>query len=208
MDASGRGPVRPGWEQLAHGRPATAGRWEHLFADLEGLVEREDRAEFDAEMADRVRVESGRIRLVDRFRAAVGHRVTLGLLAQHMATGVVRDVGPDWLLLAESQAREVLVPLSAVGTVRGLGDLSAVPGSEGRVLAKLDLRYALRRLARDRVALTAILATGAAVHGTCDRVGADFVEIAEHAAGEPRRPRAVREVTAVPIGALVLMRPS
>lgn len=198
MDALGGEPVRP---QRGRG-----GRWERLFADLEAMAARDDQAELDAEVADRTRGELGRIRLADRLRAAHGHEVAVMLATQQSLSGAVREVGPDWLLLAESAANEVLVPLDAVCGVRGLGDVSAYPGSEGRVGAKLDLRYALRRLARDRAPLTAVLTSGAALHGTCDRVGVDFIELAEHAPDEPRRARAVRRVSAVPLGALVLVR--
>jgi hypothetical protein len=192
-----RGHVPPG--------PA-AGRWERLFADLEAVAEYDGRAELAAEIADRTRGEVGRFRLTDRLRATVGHEVSLVLRTDQPAVGIVREVGPDWVLLAEHQAREVLVPLAAVCQVLGLGDLSAQPVSEGRVAAKLDLRYALRRLARDRAPLTVTVLDGGVLHGTCDRVGADFVEFAEHAPGEPRRAVAVRRVTTVPIGALLLVR--
>jgi hypothetical protein len=119
---------------------------------------------------------------------------------------VLREVGPDWLLLAEQVGSEVLVPLAAVGAIHGLGAHSAQPGSEGKVGARLDLRYALRRLARDRAPLGATLAHGGVLTGTLDRVGADFVELAEHAPDERRRAGAVRRVSTIPITALVLLR--
>jgi hypothetical protein len=42
--------------------------------------------------------------------------------------------------------------------------------------------------------------------GTIDRVGADFIEVAVHAAWEPRRASAVRLVALVPLTAIVLVR--
>jgi len=49
--------------------------------------------------------------------------------------------------------------------------------------------------------------TGSAeVIGTIDRVGADFIEVAVHAAWEPRRAAAVRSVALVPLDAIVLVR--
>lgn len=181
-------------------------RWERLFADLEASAAEDDRAELAAEVADRTRGELGRVRLADRLRAAIGHEVRLALVGGQSAAGTVREVGPDWLLLAETPARVALVPLAAVVAVRGLGAHSAAAGSEGRVGAKLGLRYALRRLARDRVPLSMLLVGGTVLAGTCDRVGADFLELAEHPPGEPRRANAVREVSAVPFTALVLAR--
>jgi len=46
----------------------------------------------------------------------------------------------------------------------------------------------------------------AEVIGTIDRVGADFIEVAVHAAWEPRRAAAVRSVALVPLDAIVLVR--
>jgi hypothetical protein len=50
------------------------------------------------------------------------------------------------------------------------------------------------------------LTDGRTVIGTLDRVGADFVELAEHAAGEPRRAAEVRDVLLLPVQAIVLVR--
>lgn len=187
----------PEWER---------GRWQRLFADLEAAAEAGDHVDFTAEVADRTRGEAARLRLTDRLRAATGHRLAVELQGGQSITAVLRDVGPDWALLAEPPAREMLVPFAAICGVRGLGAHSAYPGSEGAVGARLDLRYALRRLARDRASVVVVLASGGTLHGTCDRVGADFLELAEHASGEPRRMAAVRRVSAVPIARLVLVR--
>jgi hypothetical protein len=182
------------------------GRWERLFADLDGTVAAAERAELAAEIADRTRGQEAQLRLADRLRAAVGHSVSLILPAEVSITGAVREVGPDWALVAESPAREALVPLAAVRVARGLGVLSATPGGEGRVAARLDLRYALRRLARDRAPLAVTVLDGGVLIGTVDRVGADFLELAEHGAGDRRRAGAVRRVGTVPLAALVLAR--
>jgi hypothetical protein len=184
------------------------GRWHRLFADLEAEADAAERASLRAEVADRTRAEVGRLRLHDRLRAAVGDSLHCHLLGAGAVVGILRDVGPDWLLLTEPTGAEVLVPLGAVGAVTGLGPRSAPPGSEGLVAARLDLRYALRRLVRERAPVTVLLTDGTALAGTLDRVGADFVEIAEHPAGEARRLRAVRQVRAVPFRALGLLRSS
>jgi hypothetical protein len=194
--------------------PRPPGRWERLFADLDAVLAEEERAELAAEVADRTRAEFGRIRLVDRFRGAVGAHVGLRLAAGAQADGIVREVGADWLLLAggppfgaaEAARADVLVPLHAVRAVAGLGRWSAEPGSEGRVAARLDLPYVLRRLTRDRAAVSVTLTSGDVLTGTCDRVGADFVELAEHSPGDVRRPVSVRGCRVIPIPALALLR--
>jgi hypothetical protein len=51
-----------------------------------------------------------------------------------------------------------------------------------------------------------VLRDGGLVSGTLDRVGVDFVEVAEHPMGEPRRARAVQGARAVRIPAVALVR--
>jgi transcription termination factor Rho len=88
----------------------------------------------------------------------------------------------------------------------GVGVRSEVPGSEGAVEQRLDLRYALRRLVRDRAAVEVVLVDGTVVAGTFDRVAADHVDLAQHAPDEARRARAVRQVLLLPLSALALVR--
>lgn len=180
-------------------------RWDALFGDLESELAQADAADLRAEVADRTRREFGLLRIVDRLRPAGGHPVQLGLTAGWTVTGRLADTGADWLLVEEGPAA-VLVPVAQLLTVGGLGALSAAPGSEGRVAAALDLRHALRRLARDRAPVNVGLSDGSSVTGTLDRVGLDFVEVAEHPGGEPRRAGAVRQVRALLLPAIVFVR--
>jgi len=181
-------------------------RWDQLFEDLEARAGEYEAADFDAEVAERARGGVGQVRLVDRLRGAIAHPVEVRVVHGVVLRGRLDAVGADWLLLAEEPGRAALVPLTAVLSVAGLGAQSAAPGSEGRVGARLDLRYALRGLARERNQVQVVLADGSTVAGTIDRVGADFVEIAEHAQGEPRRAAAVRRVRTVPLAGLAAVR--
>jgi hypothetical protein len=70
----------------------------------------------------------------------------------------------------------------------------------------LDLRRALRALARDRAGVQVVLDDGGVLSGTLDRVGADYVELAEHPADLPRRSEAVQGVRAIVIGAVAVVR--
>ena len=180
--------------------------WEEAWAALESSWEEEDRAEFRAEVGDRARHEIAQLALLDRLRAACGLPVTLSVLGAGAVPGVLRDVGPDWLLLVDERARAVLVPRAALLAVAGLGRQSGAPGEGGWVAARLRLGHALRGLARSRVAVTVVLIDGSSATGTIDRVGSDFVELAEHAPGEPRRVAAVRSVRALPLPAIALVR--
>jgi len=120
----------------------------------------------------------------------------------------VHRVGPDWLLLRDDVGREAVVPLAALLGVRGLTRFSAAPGSGGVVASRLGLRHALRGIARDRSAVRLELVDGTSVDATIDRVGADFVEVAVHGAGEARRRQDVREVEVIPLAALAAVRRS
>lgn len=181
-------------------------RWEALFADLEAELEAAEAAALSGEVADRIRRETSRLRLADRLRAATGHRLVVAVAGGTAVTGRLDAVGPDWLLLAEATGRAALIPAAAVLSVTGLGRTTAEPGSEGTVGARLDLRYALRGLARGRAEAAVTLTDGTVVHGTLDRVGMDFVEVAEHPAGEPRRAAAIQAVRALPLPALAIVR--
>jgi hypothetical protein len=185
-------------------------RWEALFADLEMQWEAAEAAEFDAEVADRSRREVGYLRLVDRLRPAVGHPVRCAVVGggteRAAVTGRLTAIGPDWLLVEESVSQEVLIPMRSVLSVQGLGAASVQPGHEGPVAAKLDLRYILRRLVRDRSMCTLVFIDGSMLTGTPARVGDDFVEFVEHPGGEYRRARETRLLHTVPLTAIALVR--
>lgn len=181
-------------------------RWQQLFADLEARFEAEQEAAERAETASRARHEIGALRLADRLRGAAGAAVVLECRGAGPVAGVLVDVGVDWVLLADDQRRECLVASSAVRAVSGLSRRTALPEEEGLVRARLDLRRALRGLARDRAVLQLVLDDGAVLTGTIDRVGADYVELAEHAADLHRRAESVQGVRAVVIDAVALVR--
>ena len=181
-------------------------RWDDLFADLEAQADALDVASRAAELGERVRIEVSALGVAERLRAAVGAPVRLQLMTGSALSGTLARVGADWVLLDEGSGREAVVALAAVRSVGGLGRLSAVPGSEGAVAARLTLRTALRGIARDRSAVRLHLADGEVLDATLDRVGADFVEAARHAPGEPRRRHEVREVLLVPFAAIVAVR--
>jgi hypothetical protein len=182
-------------------------RWRALFDDLEGQLAAAAAAELDAEVAERTRTETGRVRAADRLAAALGSPVALTVDGAGAVRGVLADTGPDWLLLDEGAGREVLVALPAVLSVGGLARGTAVQ-AEGPVARALDLRRAVRGLARDRAGVVVVLRDGSLVSGTVDRVGADFIEVAEHPPGEARRAAAVRGVRLVALGAVALVRGS
>jgi hypothetical protein len=176
-------------------------RWEGLFADLEGQLDAEERRERDDEVAERTRRERALVTLPARLAAAVGGPVRLALMGGTALEGTLLDLGEDWVLVrAASEGREVLTPLAAVVSLRGLGAHSA-PARSAR---RFGLGYALRALSRDRATVAVALAGGGVpLLGTIDAVGADHLDLAEHAEELPRRRENVRAVATVPFAALV-----
>ena len=179
-------------------------RWQKLFADLEAQFAEAVAAGELAESASRTRSEAGSVLLDRRLGGSIGEEVRLRCRGAGTVSGVLDDVGPDWLLLTGEHGRELLVATAAVTLASGLVRRTAAPdGGSPRV--RTDLRRALRGLARDRSEVAVVLDDGGRLTGTLDRVGADHVELAEHPAGEPRRPSSVRAVHALPLGAIALV---
>lgn len=181
-------------------------RWQRLFADLQAEFDEAETAAERAEDASRRRVEAGAVRLADRLAGALGRPLTLRCSGAGDVTGHLVEVGTDWLLLTDESRREVLVATSTVRTVAGLGRATAPAEEPGPVHGRLDLRRALRGLARDRSVVQVVLDDGSSYVGTVDGVGADHVELAEHAADQPRRSAAVRGVRAISLPAVAVVR--
>jgi hypothetical protein len=181
-------------------------RLDALFEDLESQFDALQDSDLYGEVADRIRAEVGKITVLDRLRGAVGTDVRVELGNVQPVQGMLGRVGKDCLLLEAERYEEWLIPVTALTAVHRLG-----PWAEpavGAVAAKLGLAHLLRGIARDRSPVT-LFCTGADSHpvtGTIDRVGADFLEIAEHPLDAPRRRGEVYNVRLVPTAALVAVR--
>jgi hypothetical protein len=183
-------------------------RWDALFEDLESQFDAMLDADLYGEVADRIRAEVGRITLLDRLRGAVGTVVRVELGHGRPVHGELVRVGKDCLLIEAERTEEWLVRVDALTAVHRLGPW-AEP-AEGAVAGKLGLAHLLRGIARDRSPVT-VFCAGAGreeppVSGTIDRVGADFLEVAEHSLDAPRRRGEVYNVRLVPTAALIAVR--
>jgi hypothetical protein len=181
-------------------------RWDRLFDDLEAQLARSEHEEFAAEVSDRTRREIAQVHLLDRLRRAVGTPLDLTIDGAGAVHGVVRRVGQGWLLVEVASQPEAVVTGHAILAVRGLPVAAVEPGSIGVVESRLDFGHIMRGIARDRTQMTVVLRDGSSLFGTVDRVGADFVDLAEHALGEPRRVADVSGRRTVPYAAICVLR--
>lgn len=179
-------------------------RWNALFADLDQRFAAMSDADEDAELPDQVRVVYGATTVQQRFAGAEGADVTVDLCTGARLSGELARVGADWLLLRPVGPAEVVVALSAVVGADGLTARTGAPLSA--LQGRLDLRRALRALARDRSPVQLHDTAGRYTAGTVDRVGADHVELAVHPLDELRRAGQVRSVRLVPVAAIAAVR--
>lgn len=181
-------------------------RWDRLFDDLEAQLAHADAEEFAAEVSDRTRREVATVALLDRFRSAIGTRIELAVEGAGAVSGVVRRVGPGWLLVEPTAHPALVVTGHAVLAVRGLPLAASDPATLSAIDSRLDFAHVMRAVARDRAEVTLRLRDESSAVGTVDRVGADFLDLAEHAVGEPRRAATVRGLRTVTFGAISLVR--
>ena len=171
--------------------------WEGLFADLEAQFDAQERLELDAEVADRTRRERALVDLHSRLVGHVGRPLVVRLVTGARLEGQLEDVGDGWVLLGGA-----VLLLRAVDSWTGL---SQRPHDASRA-RRFAVGHVLRGLARDRAVVRVLDRSGGTVTGTIDRVGADHLDLAEHAPDEPRRTASVRSVRSIPFEALVCVR--
>ncbi|HYH76979.1 MAG TPA: hypothetical protein VD841_05700 [Arthrobacter sp.] len=182
-------------------------RWDALFNDLEAQFEEGDKLSVEAEIAERSRVEAAGAGVADRLRGSVGTLVKVHVESGAIFEGTLTYAGADAFVLNDKR-NQVLIPHSAVSRYAGLGRFSL--GEPSVVRSRIGLSNALRALARDRSELTVILrdtnVLESGVTGVIDRVGLDYIDLADVRPGESRRALQVRQVSTIPFSALAAIR--
>ena len=189
-------------------------RWDDLFDDLEGQLERE----LHSEAADlrlheeRQRLEklSLRTRLSNVARsAALGDPLRLRVVLVSGETLALRPttLGRDWLaadlLDAQNGRVQCVIPLSAIAGVllteeQSLISLAVESDATGKVIERVGFPFVLRDLCRRR--RTVDLDTrGGVLVGTIDRVARDHLDLAVHPLGTLRRASEVLHYRLVPL---------
>ncbi|MBX6370722.1 MAG: hypothetical protein IRZ02_00495 [Acidothermus sp.] len=181
-------------------------RWSRLFNDLEGQLAAAQEAADAAEAADRVRAEVLQIRLIDRLWGSIGRSIRLRLGPGDTLAGRLVTAGEGWVLLEEGD-RETLVFLPRVQAIDGLDPRTAASAEVmGPLAARVGPGHTLRRMLRDRAPVGVRLDDGTILTGTLDRVGRDFIDLAQHDPGDVPRARAIRSLLTIPWPSIVWVR--
>jgi hypothetical protein len=198
-------------------------RWDDLFNDLEGQLERELSAEEADLRAEEERLRLARLGIRDRLMSAhaaaaagtADPTVRLQLRDSSLVTVTPSTFGRDWftgdLIHSGAHISPCVVPLGGIASVifsreqvyRSLAVVDAA--AERSLSARLGLGFVLRDLCRRRIAVELRLTTGT-IHGTLDRVGRDHCDLAVHDAGGIRRESVVTEFRLVPFTEVLLVR--
>lgn len=174
-------------------------RWNALFDDIEAQVLDEQARERLAEVADRTRRERAARTLLDRL-ATDWSGVEVLVRSNRLIAGSVSQVGSDWFALDGPDRREWLVPAAAVIQLTPLAARTDPGGPTA--LRRFALGYALRALSRGRGAVLVDDALGRTVTGTVEAVGADIIELVQHAIDVPPRIGTVGARRILPVTAI------
>jgi hypothetical protein len=200
-------------------------RWDNLFHDLETQLDAEHAAAARDRQREQLRERISQATLADRIRAlhTVSSRLacTVGVRAIECE---VDSLGRDWfsgeVCVQGSQLGYAVVSVVHVTRV----SMSALPAAQSaqallesseshattkregpaRLVDRIPLRIVLRDLCRRRKPLTVVTAEGS-FSGTLDSVGADYIELARHVAGTPRRQSLIERIELMPIGAIQMV---
>ena len=137
---------------------------ESLLADLDSQFEQYERSARAAQAWELAEAEAGRTALVDRLRAVEGGALTVTTRSGRVASGK---------LLQARDASQMLVPMGAVVSVRGVGrQLETTPSQRVSYTVAAVLRQIMRTKRPARFNTVAGDITGRII-----RVGADHVDV-------------------------------
>jgi hypothetical protein len=152
-----------------------------MLDDLEMQAAGLNLAERAVEVDELSVAQYAEVELIGRLHSSVGRQVRVGTDDGLDLHGRLAAVGSDWLSVDDGGGAR-FVSLAAVAMVGGLGD-GALPEAARPLTARLSLRSVLRGFAAERRCCAVHLRGGRLVRGVPERVGADFVELAQPEAG-------------------------
>ena len=192
------------------GRAAYAGamRWDALFDDMEAQLAARQRLDFDAEIAERTRwtLRGGARGPAPRVRW--GSVSACHLSSGSAFEGMLSHAGSEALVLDEPQ-HQVLIPYAAAAQLSrafAAGGLRTVQRPAAARLGQRPPRDSPRNRAGLAIFVGHAARAEAALHGVIDRVGRDFLDLAVTGTARTGRAANVRQVAAIPFGALAGIR--
>jgi hypothetical protein len=182
-------------------------RWDLLFADLATQLDAAAEGELDAEVAERTRREVASTSIDGRLRAASGRVVEISVTGAGVIVGEARRTGPGWLLLDLPGRPPAVIATRLITAARDLPVAARELPNDEASAPDGGLAHVLRVLARDRTSTAVVMSDGTTFTGTIDRVGIDYLDLAEHLLDEPRRTSVIRGVRTLSLRAIALLRP-
>jgi hypothetical protein len=174
--------------------------WEPMWADLAAQADAWDRADLEAEVAERVLIEQSSVTWADRLRACLGRPVSLRTRGGWQWRGLVHACGHDFVALAAPATTvpaQVIVAGDAVVEVAGLPRAATPQAALGPSAARRSLPAVLRRIAQEQVPVVLHRDDGSVCPGHVVAVGRDYVDVVDD-----------RSVTlTVPVGVMVAVTP-
>lgn len=187
--------------------------WDDFFQDLEDQLSAEWEAERAALDSETERLRIARMGLRERVVAIArqDERIRLELCDETCCEATIDAVGADWAAARQADGAILLVRLAAIVSVALAERVLVSSARAGKVRAdriaeRVTFGFALRDLARRRVAVTVGTSLGRVVSGTFDRVAADHGDLALHDAGAPRRESEVQGFRLIPFDGIAWVR--
>lgn len=163
------------------------------------------RFEAQARTAEALRAATSEVRLWQQLSRLIGTRVDVQADAIHVS-GQLAASHPDYLVVDCDSGWTHLIRLGAgVTAATAPGVTPTGPTSGGMLARRYRLQAAALELERRREPVRVVLAGGTPATGTIDQVGRDYLQLAQHALGEPRRAHAITARRYLPLAAVTLI---
>lgn len=179
-----------------------------VFEDLEAEFEAGLRHEDEQGATEALRAQQGETLLWEYLARRVGWQVVVRAQGRVLHGTLVASYVDFCVLQSESGAPHLVGLGAGVSIGVPAGQRRTLQPAPRRTEPRYRLMLALRELARRREPIIAVLVDGSEVSGTIETVGRDYVEVAEHDPGEPRREVAVHGRRVLPLPTLVLVSPT
>jgi hypothetical protein len=179
-------------------------RLHRLFEDLEAEFEAGLREEQEQQVVAALRAQAGETALWERLARSVGSHVVVRAGTATLHGTLIASYSDFYGLQSEDGAQHFvrIGPGSTIALASGSAALQPAPTGIAR---RFGFALALRELARRREPVRVLLVDGGTVWGTIEAAGRDYLELAEHDPGEPRRETAVRARRLVGFAAVVMV---